>query len=165
MKEVTLEDFLAEQIAQRIRFGFAKGSPDEEPTAQQPFVLVDGVFNRGEGAADKKFRLSVLSLKTEEPQETLLTALRTAGDVLKGYRFNNYEGIEILDYLNRQKLEIHRSVMEDYQDKKITEQAILSKYLSESQTIQEAFKLFGFNLSDNATTDAEAVPPIATAAP
>ncbi len=166
LKEVTLEDFLAEQIAQRIRFGFSKKtSPDEDPSAQQPFVLVDGVFNRGENGTDKKFRFSVLSLKAEEPQETVLIALRTAGDVLKGYRFSNYEEIEILDYLNRQKLVIPRDAMEDYQDKKITEQAVLNKYLSESQTIQEAFKLFGFNLSENATTDTEAAPPIATAAP
>ncbi len=165
LKEVTLEDFLAEQIGQRIRFGFAKPSPDEDPAAQQPFVLVDGVFTRGDSGTDKKFRFSVLSLKADEPQETVLSALRTAGEVLKGYRFSNYEGIEILDYLNRQKLEVPRDAMEDYQDKKITEQEILNKYLSESQTIQEAFKLFGFNLSDNAATDTEAVPPIATPTP
>jgi len=165
LKEVTLEDFLAEQIGQRIRFGYAKPAADEDPAAQQPFVLVDGVFNRGDDGAEKKFRFSILSLKAEEPQDTVLTALRTASDVLKGYRFSNYNSIEILDYLNRQKLELPREAMEAFMDKKLTEQAILNKYLSESQTIQEAFKLFGFNLSENAAADAEAVPPIAAATP
>ncbi len=166
LKEVTLEDFLAEQIAQRIRFGYSKPAADEDPAAaQQSFVLVDGVFNRGEDGTEKKFRFSVLSLKAEDPQQTVLTALRTSGEVLDGYHFMGYDGVEILDYLNRQKLDVPREVIESYRAKKISEQEILDKYLSESQTIQEAFKLFGFNLSDNAATDAEAVPPVATATP
>ena len=161
MKEVTLEDFLAEQIAQRIRFGFAKGAKDEE-SAQQPFVLVDGIFNRSE-SGEKKLRFSVLSLKTEEPEETMTAVLRATSAVLEGYRFSGYDGIEVLDYLNRQKLEFSREVMEAYQAKKITEQMILNKYLTESQTVQEAFKLFGFNLNDN--TDTEVAPPVAAATP
>lgn len=161
MKEVTLEDFLAEQIAQRIRFSFARDVKEE--TAGQSFVLVDGLFNRGEGeAAERKFRFSVLSLKAEEPQQTLVAVLRTVSEVLQGYKYTNYTGIEVLDYLNRQKLEIPRAVLEDFQAKKISEQEILDKYLSESQTIQEAFKLFGFNLNDAA--DAAEAPPVTAAA-
>jgi hypothetical protein len=159
LKEVQFEDFLAEQIAQRVRFGFSKDTKDG-PAAQQPFVLVDGAFNRSE--TQKKFRFSVLSLKTEEPHETVLEVLRTISEVLMGYRFADFTTVEILDYLNRQKLEITREVLENLQNKAISEQEILDKYLTESQTIQEAFKLFGFNLTDAA--DAEAV-PIAAATP
>ena len=164
LKEITLEDFLAEQIAQRIRFGFAKESK-EDPGQQQPFVLVDGVFVHGDGNTEKKFRFSVLSLKTEEPHETMLSALRTVSEVLKGYRFNGFSSIEVLDYLNRQKLEITREVLEAYQAKQISEQEILDKYLTESQTIQEAFKLFGFNLTDTTDTAESGNPPIVTATP
>jgi hypothetical protein len=68
----------------------------------------------------------------------------------------------VLDYLNRQKLEFPREVMEAYQAKKISEQAVIDKYLAESQTIQEAFKLFGFNLTD--APDNEAASPAVAAA-
>lgn len=151
LKDVTLEDFLAEQIAQRVRFGFAREAKEEQPedAGQQAFVLVDGIFNRSE-TGEKKFRFSVLSLKAQEPHQTLTAVLRALSDVLGGYHFTDYSGIEVLDYLNRQKLEIPREVLQALQEKKITEQEIFDKYLTESQTIQEAFKLFGFNLTDSA---------------
>lgn len=165
LKEVKLGDFLAEQIAQRIRFSIARGTKEpaanDEDTVQQSLVLVDGTFNRGD--AGNKFRFSVLSLKSEGPQESVRQVLRTVNDVLGGYRFESFDTVEILDYLNRQKLEIPKQVLLDLQAKKISEQAILDKYLTESQTIQEAFKLFGFNLSESA--DATDSPPLATAAP
>ena len=46
---------------------------------------------------------------------------------------------------------------------KISDQEILDKYLSESQSVQEAFKLFGFNLADSSSVDTES-PPVAVAA-
>ena len=163
LKEMTIEEFLAEQIAQRIRFGFVKESKDDD--SQPPIVLVDGAFNPKDPAhVDRSFRFSVLSLKAEEPEETLKAVLHTIRDVLQGYDFHNYDKIEVLDYLNRQKLEFPREVMEAYQQKKIDEQAILSKYLSESQSIQEAFKLFGFNITPDAA-DADAAPPVAATTP
>ncbi len=164
LKEVKFEDFLAEQIAQRVRFSIAreaKESSGEEETDQQALVLVDGVFNRADDG--NEFRFSVLSLKSEGPQESIRQVLRTASDVLGGYKFEGFSSIEILDYLNRQKLEIKKEVLLDLQAKKISEQAVLDRYLTESQTIQEAFKLFGFNLSES--VDATDSPPLAPAAP
>lgn len=166
LKEVLLADFLAEQIAQRIRFGFAKEAApkdDEAAAAQQPFVLVDGLYNHTD--TDKTFRFSVLSLKAEEPHELMIGVLRTVSEVLKGYKFADFTHIEVLDYLNRQKLAITKEVLDQYQQKKITEQEILDKYLSESQTIQEAFKLFGFNLNESTEPAAEAPPIAPTATP
>lgn len=158
LKDVKQESFLAEQIAQRIRLNFAKGELKEDPS-QQSFVLADGLFD---SAADsRRFRFAVLSLKSTEPGETVLTVFRTVNEVLAGYKFNDFKEVEILDYLNRQKLVVDAKTFADYREKKITEQQILDAHLSESQSIQEAFKLFGFNLSD--TADAEA-PPIAPAA-
>ncbi len=164
MKEVKQEYFLAEQIAQRVRFGIAKDSKDtaEEAAPQQSLTLVDGVFNQT--GTERKFRFSILSLKTEEAHEPVLNILKTIKDVLGGYQFYDFDSIEVLDYLNRQKLEISKQVFLDYQNKKITEQEILDKYLTESQTMQEAFKLFGFNLGD-APDAAEAAPAIGAATP
>jgi hypothetical protein len=157
LKEVKMENFLAEQIAQRIRFGFMKDVKEE--TAQQPLVLVDGMYDRDA----KRFRFSVLSLKPAEPKETVLEVFHTINFVLAGYKFEAFSEIEILDYLNRQKLVVPQKALADYQAKKLTDKQVLIKYLSESQSIQEAFKLFGFNLPD-ANPDTEA-PPLATATP
>ena len=158
MKEVKLESFLADQIAQRVRLNFVKDSKED---SAQPFVLVDGIFdNSPEG---RRFRFSVLSLKAAEPRDVMLTVFHTVNEVLEGYHFTEFNQIEILDYLNRQKLTVDRQTLMDFQAKKISDQAILDKYLTESQSIQEAFKLFGFNLTD-APTDADA-PPIAPTTP
>ena len=151
LKEVKLENFLAEQIAQRIRFSFSKDAKEEAAGA---FMLVDGLFDVSSEA--RRFRFALLSLKTMESRETMINALKTVRDVLGGYHFTNFSEIEILDYLNRQKLVIDQKTLADYQAKKITEQEILDRYLTESQSIQEAFKLFGFNLADSSSSaDAE----------
>ena len=163
LKEVKLENFLAEQIAQRIRFNFVKDAKDDAESQQQAFVLVDGLFDSSPEA--RRFRFSVLSLKPAEPRETMLTVFHTVNDVLSGYHFTDFNDIEILDYLNRQKLSLDKKTLMDYQAKKISDQEILDKYLSESQSIQEAFKLFGFNLSDSTAADAVEAPAIAAATP
>ncbi len=161
LKEVKLETFLAEQIAQRVRFGFAKET-DTEETASQSLVLVDGNFTQA--GPVKAFRFSVLSLRTAEPGELMKQVFTTVSDVLSGYKFKGYDKVEILDYVNRQKLDVPMQAMEDFASKKISVQVILDRYLSESQSIQEAFKLFGFNLVD--AKDAETNnPPIITATP
>ena len=159
MKEVKLENFLAEQIAQRIRFNFSKDAKEE--AAAQAFVLVDGLYDPDPAA--KRFRFAILSLKAAEPRETMVDVLKTIRDVLGGYHFTDFNDIEILDYLNRQKLTVSEKVFMDYQAKKISEEEILNRYLTESQSIQEAFKLFGFNLA-NSATDADS-PPLAAATP
>ena len=160
LKEVKLENFLAEQIAQRIRFNFSKEPKDE--ASAQAFVLVDGLYDPAPEA--KRFRFAMLSLKAAEPRETMTNVLRTVRDVLGGYRFTDFNEIEILDYLNRQKLTISQKTMADYIAKKISEPEIMDRHLTESQSIQEAFKLFGFNLANSSSVDTDS-PPIATATP
>ena len=160
LKEVKLESFLAEQIAQRIRFSFSKDAKEE---ASQAFVLVDGLYDASSDA--RRFRFALLSLKSANPRETMINVLKTVSDVLGGYHFTDFNEIEILDYLNRQKLVINEKTLADYQSKKITAQEILNRYLTESQTVQEAFKLFGFNLADSSSVDNSEGPPIAPATP
>ncbi len=141
LKEVKKESFLAEQIVQRIRFSFAKDAKDE---ASQPFILVDGVFEQEEGKRD--FHFSVIALKTENPREMILSVFKIVNAVLQGYQFTDFDSIEIQDYLNRQKLVLKKQSLLDYQQKKMTDKELLDKFLMESQSIQEAFKLFGFTL-------------------
>ena len=163
LKEVTLENFLTEQIVQRVRFNFSKGSKSQDPEeelqeeiAAQPVILVDGSFYQAHGT--RTFRFSILSLKSTEPKETLLGVLKTVNDVLQGYQVTAFDGIEIQDYLNRQKLVLSREVLTAYQKKEITGDQILEKYLVESGSVQEAFKLFGFTVPQDSSSASSASP-------
>jgi hypothetical protein len=142
LEDVRMESFLVEQIVQRIRFNFSKDAKDEFVNA---FALVDGNYGVYDGK--RTMRFSVIGLKSsDDPHATVLNVLKAVNTVLSGYHFNDFDTIEIQDYLNRLKLVLDRQTLNDYQDKKINEAQILERFLTESQSIQEAFKLFGFNL-------------------
>ncbi len=151
LKEVRLENFLAEQIVQRIRYSFShemagknkKDKEAEEESLNPAFILVDGVFEDYKGK--KEYRFSILSMKSEDPKQTMLNVFKTVNDVLDGYHFTDFDQIEIQDYLNRQKLVLDRETLLSYQKNKIKDADIIKRYLQESQTVQEAFKLFGFS--------------------
>lgn len=155
LKDVKLEDFLAEQIVQRIRFGNAKESTAEE--TPKSTVLIDGAFD--ETATKRSFRFSMISIKSEDPKKTVLDVFRMINRVLEGYAFAGFDTIEVQDYLNRKKLVVDRQTLLDFQHKKITEEQILQKCLLESQSIQEAFKLFGFNLPQESAESKDAAVP------
>lgn len=145
LKEINLQDFLTNQMVQRIRFSFTNPKEAEDDAEMgQPFVLVDGVF---ENKPDRRaFHFSLIALKADEPRQTVLNIFKVINQVLAGYKYTAYDVIEIQDYLNRQKLTINRQTQLDYQAKKIKDEDLLDRFLVQSQSIQEAFKLFGFNL-------------------
>lgn len=147
LKEIRLENFLAEQIVQRIRYGFAreasKASKDDEGAEEDnTFILVDGVFETDGGKKD--YRFSILSMKSDDPQKTMLNVFKTVNEVLMGYKFTGFDQIEIQDYLNRQKFVMDREALLNYQKNKIKDDELVKRFMRESQSVQEAFKLFGF---------------------
>ena len=141
LKEIRQENFLSDQMTQRIRLGFAKDMKDDVDRA---LVLVDGNFEEIPGK--KIFRFSVIALKAMDSKELILSIFKIMNEVLAGYQFTGFDTVEIQDYLNRQKLVLDRQTILDYQQKKISDAEILKRFLVESQSIQEAFKLFGFNV-------------------
>ncbi len=169
LKEVRLENFLAEQIVQRIRYNFSKDSEDRKKTGKETddesvnpaFVLVDGVFENYHGKKD--YRFSILSMKSEDPKQTMLNVFRTVNDVLAGYKFTGFDQIEIQDYLNRQKLVLDRETLLNYQKNKIKDADIIKRFLQESQSVQEAFKMFGFTGPGTEQTPAAPKAPAAAA--
>lgn len=142
IEEVRKEKFLANLIAQRIRYGLSKNG--EENTAQGGLTVAEGSFDESKGA--RVFRLSVVTLKPNEPSRTILEIFKIVNEVLWGYRYVDFDRIEIQDYLNRQMLTIDRKVLFDYQQKKILDREILERFLTEFQSTQEIFKLLGFSM-------------------
>ncbi len=168
LKEVRLENFLADQIVQRIRYNFSremagsgkKGAKDkdkEEEEDSSAFILVDGVFEDVKGRKD--YRFSILSMKSEDPKQSMLNVFKTVNEVLAGYQFTGFDQIEIQDYINRQKLVLDRETLLSYQKKKIKDADIIDRFLQESKSVQEAFKLFGFSgpAADSTQTPGEPV--------
>ena len=172
LKEVRLENFLADQIVQRIRYNFSKDSADakvkksktgEDDSFNPGFILVDGIFENFQGKKD--YRFSILSMKSEDPKETMLGVFKTVNEVLAGYKFTGFDQIEIQDYLNRQKLVLDRETLLNYQKHKIKDADIIAHFMQESQSVQDAFKLFGFDgVSAKQGKDQESV-PVAAANP
>jgi hypothetical protein len=158
LEEMTKEKFLAEQMVQRMRFHFSKDAKGE--LSLQNFVLVDGNFEVKDGR--REFHFAVIALKADDPRQLVLDIFKVVNGVLKGYQFTGYDVIEIQDYMNRQKLVVGRQAILDYQAKKLTDEQLLQSFLVESQSIQEAFKLFGFTLpKENNGKEA----PVAAATP
>ncbi|MBI4432204.1 MAG: hypothetical protein HY592_01820 [Candidatus Omnitrophica bacterium] len=148
LKEITLPHFLAEQIVQRIRFGAVRETQaGTEDNIEDKLLLVDGVYDVADGS--RIFRFSTFSMRSETPGHSILEILKIASAVLKGYQFVEYDQIQIHDYLNRQKLALDRETVSHYQAKRVTEKDLLERFLTESQSIQEAFKLFGFEAPEN----------------
>ena len=147
LNEVTMEAFLADQITQRIRFSFAK---DVKDAPENPLVLADGSVHESPDGA-RHFYFSMIGFKSKDSKSNILGMFKIVSDVFGGYQFSGYATVELRDYLNRQKLVVERRILEDFLKKKITEQEILDRYLTESQSVQEAFKLFGFNLPEGQT--------------
>ncbi len=165
LKDIRKEDFLSEQMVQRIRFNFVKDMQEdpnqkkktegEEVDLAQSLVLVDGTFDTVEGR--RLFHISVIALKAYDPKQLVLDIFKIVNAVLQGYQFTDFDAVEIQDYLNRQKLVLDREVIANYQKKKITDAELLDQFLVESQSIQEAFKLFGFNVGPEGVESQEPV--------
>ena len=157
LKEVKQENFLADQIVQRIRFNFAKEAKQDNQS-DRSFVIADGNFER---QPDKRtFRFSVIALKADDPKQLILGVFKVVNRVLQGYKFTDFDWVEIQDYLNRQKLFLDRETILAYQQKKISDNELLERFLTESQSIQEAFKLFGFTMPQTSQDNTDV--PVAT---
>ncbi len=141
VKEVKMENFLTDQTVQRIRIDYTKEGAEGE---SEPLVLVDGNFVDADNK--RSFRFSLLALKADDPKRALLKVFKIVNDVIGGYRYTDFDSVEIQDYLNRQKLVIDRYSLNDYQKKRLNDSELLQRFVSESASIQEAFKLFGFAL-------------------
>jgi len=147
LKEVTLEDFLANQISQRIRLGLQPdGSREESEGKRASFpTLVDGYFDRGIGKGVLRF--SLISFTNEGSEAPIRKIVEVIDQVLFGYSFTAYDRVEIQDLMNRRKLVLRQDVLKEYHDKEITLDEIMERYLTEAASLREALNLFNLTPS------------------
>ncbi len=122
IKDITLAEFLAEQIANRIRIEFR-----EDKDLKENFLLksVKGAYAAKRD--NRIFTFEVLADRTtigtgstiEDSDKIFETVLSVAGQVIHGYYFNDYDDIEILDQRAGRSIKITPQEQEAFRTKKL----------------------------------------------
>ena len=122
IKDITLAEFLAEQIANRIKLEFR-----EDSSLKDSFVLksVKGAYETKRGK--KMFTFEVLADRSaigvgstiEDSDKVFETVLSVAAQVIHGYRFNGYAAIDILDQRAGRSIEVAPDELEAFRTKKL----------------------------------------------
>ena len=123
IKDIALPEFLAEQIANRVRLDFK-----EEKALSEAFFMRS---SRGSYAAAPKrrsFKFDIMAEdktlgglgKEDASAKIQETALRIASQVLRNYKFEDYDYIDIVDEKSGETLNVLREKLELFRTKKIT---------------------------------------------
>lgn len=121
-KDITLAEFLAEQMANRVRIEFR-----DDKDLKNNFLLK---IARGEYTTKRNKRMFVLEVLAERSTSGIGTTiedsdkvfgavLAVAGQVIHGYHFNDYDAIEILDQLAGRSIEVTPEELEGFRTKKL----------------------------------------------
>lgn len=122
IKDITLGEFLAEQIASRIRIEFR-----ENKYLKDSFLLKSA---RGAYATKKDkriFRIEILAERSaanigtaiEDSDKIFETALSVAAKVIHGYYFTDFDAVELFDQREARLIEVTPEELEAFRTKKL----------------------------------------------
>ncbi|MDO8535989.1 MAG: hypothetical protein Q7S30_03155 [Candidatus Omnitrophota bacterium] len=122
IKDITLAEFLAEQMASRVRLEFK-----EDKILKENFLLksVKGVYVSKTGRHLFRFELaaersaSATSSTIEDSDKIFETVLSIAAHVIHGYKFQDYDGVEVLDQKEGRSIEVNSAELEAFRTKKL----------------------------------------------
>lgn len=122
IKDITLAEFLAEQIASRVKLEFR-----DNKDVKDAFLLkaIKGSYLSRKGR--KVFRFEILAERSaagagstiEDSDRMFEIVLSVAAKVLHGYHFKDYDAIEIFDQLEGRSIEINPEEAEAFRTKKL----------------------------------------------
>ena len=130
IKDISLSEFLAEQIANRIRMD------SREEKALADILLVKSAKGSYASKASRRlFRLEILAESKwfEQAKEGELAdkifqvSLKVAGDVIHGYRFEDFDYIEVINQQDAATINVSREELEALRLKKIKFENIVNK--------------------------------------
>jgi len=128
VKDISQAEFLAEQIASRLRFAFR-----EEKELSEPF-LMKSVKCLYAAKGDKHFfKIDILvdnkffeKPETEDTSNVIFkNVLATAAHVVHSYNFRNFDYAEVWDQKNKEYLKISRDQLEEFRTGKIKLEEIM----------------------------------------
>ena len=122
IKDITLAEFLAEQIANRIRMEFRENS-----SLKDNFILKSAKGAYGPKKEKKIFTFEVLADRSaigvgstiEDSDRIFETVLSVAGQVIHGYHFKDYDSLEVLDQRAGRSIEVTPDELEGFRAKKL----------------------------------------------
>lgn len=129
IKDIAMSEFLAEQIASRVKMAFR-----DNQYMMENFILRSSKGLYISKTTKRYFRFEVSAdyrIATQKPQEELAenifrTVLDIAAKVTHSYRFANFNYIEIVNQSNGQTLQVSRDNLEAFRTKKIKFEALLN---------------------------------------
>lgn len=130
IKDVSLPEFLAEQIANRIRFAFRENKKLDD------FFSIKASKGYYNAKSEKKyFRFEVMAEpkwlkeagKEEVSGKVFEETLKVASLVLRGYHFEDFDYIEILNQFDGSILKVSKNSLEEFRKKKMTFEDILTE--------------------------------------
>ena len=123
VKDISLAEFLAEQIASRIKIEFKEDKALEEAfsikSAKGSYLKAeDGKhYFRLETLAESKYFNDV---ELGKPTDTIFrAALKVASEVIHGYRFGDFDCVEIIDQRDGRIIRVSKDDLEAFRKKKV----------------------------------------------
>ncbi|MFH1665796.1 MAG: hypothetical protein ABIA77_06605 [Candidatus Omnitrophota bacterium] len=122
LKDVTLEEFLASQIANRIKIDF-KGEKKLEKFFT--YKTAEGLFNTDEKARTFLIMFKIADAVGSEPvsslrREKIKTIIDIASEVVKGYKFKDFDLLVLDDQLENVRVSVKGQDVCDFADKKLS---------------------------------------------
>ena len=124
IKDITLAEFLAEQIASRVRMEFR-----DDKNLKDNFLLssAKGIYVSRKGrrlfvieALAERSAVGAAAAGTIEDSDKIFeTVLSIAADVIHGYRFEDYDGVEVFDKKEGRSIEVNPAELEAFRTKKL----------------------------------------------
>ncbi|MFA6321261.1 MAG: hypothetical protein WCY36_05325 [Candidatus Omnitrophota bacterium] len=129
IKDIALPEFLAEQIAGRIRMEFF-----EDKTLSETIVVKSSKGTYVTEKGKHHFQIEVMSEpksfaqlgSAEMVNSVFKKSLEVAAQVLHGYQFQDYDYMEIIDETSSKSLKVTKEAAEKFRTKKLTFDNILS---------------------------------------
>ena len=122
IKDITLAEFLTEQIANRVKLEFR-----EDKSLKENFLLksAKGIYISNKGK--RLFRFEVFAERSagttasaiEDSDKIFKTVLSVAAHVIHGYYFKDYDGVEVLDQKEGRSIEVNPQELEAFRTKKL----------------------------------------------
>jgi hypothetical protein len=117
IKDITLSEFLAEQMANRIRIEFR-----EDKNLKDNFILKAAKCEYAKKGGKRSFNFEVFAdhavasagSTIEDSDKIFEIVLSTAAQVIHGYHFNDYDAIEILDQRAGRSIEVTPAELEGF---------------------------------------------------
>lgn len=130
IKDISLPEFLAEQIANRVRIEFRE---DNKLSGDIAINFSKGAYVSKDGKKYFRFEIAatpswIKEIKFEDVRrKVFLEALNVISRVIRGYKFYDFDYIEILNQSDGNILKLTKDELEDYRIKKITFEDIMNR--------------------------------------